>query len=69
MSEVVVRPLVVVREHAGGAFSAHPAVAPTLVCYGADRDAVLAELAPSWKATAARGDPSRPVLPSAGRDA
>jgi hypothetical protein len=44
MSEVVVRPLVVLREHAGGAFSAHPAAAPTLVCYGADREAVLAEL-------------------------
>ncbi len=38
------RPLVVVREHVGGAFSAHPAADPALVCFGSDLEAVLGEL-------------------------
>src|SRR6476659_384561 len=44
MSEVLVKPLVVVREHPGGIVSAHPAAEPSLVCFGSDREAVLDEL-------------------------
>jgi ATP-dependent Clp protease ATP-binding subunit ClpC len=44
MSDVLVSPLVVVREHAGGMVSAHPAAEPSLVCFGSDREGVLSEL-------------------------
>ena len=44
VGSVLVKPLVLVREHAGGVFSACPAADPSLVCYGSDREAVLDEL-------------------------
>ncbi len=44
MSSVVVRPLVVVREHSGGFFSAFPAVDPALISYGDEPEQALDEL-------------------------
>ena len=44
MSSVEVHPLVVVREHSGGLFSAFPAVDPSLVSYGDEPEQALDEL-------------------------